>query len=34
MASDGKGDSEDEQDQGFPITCTFSLQEHVPMRQP
>jgi len=24
MASDGKGDSGHEQDQGFPITCIFS----------
>lgn len=34
MASDGKGDSGDEQDQGFSITYIFSLQDHVPVRQP
>lgn len=33
MASERKGDAGDEQSWGFPITCIFSLPDHVPVRQ-
>lgn len=33
MASEREGDAGDEQGWGFPITCIFSLPDHVPVRQ-